>query len=344
MIPPVDSVYYKPDPTRSGATFKLYAPTKIPDLPPMKILRVKDLLTAEKAAAKGWDPNKVLKSSWPSTLLNNNGQRAMSRPETVLARCYENDAPYDPQISMMTIALEMPLATGAREEGPAQVWRVNATGSSTPLVARMYDPLYFTTTIYDRFRIIERAVASEKEAYARLKDYQGTLVPRFHGIFVAEIPGARPRHVYVVLLEYIAGVDLQARMRTAGEATCLQHKAGLFNAVARASYPLYRNGVRPDDLMDRNVLLQEPQEPSAENFCAEPGCPFRNIFHIDLGDSPDDEHPYAPRVFIIDLEDVRFETWDYELSQCRKCMVRLWEVYAEWLAHQDIRPCFDVWG
>ncbi|KAJ6615836.1 hypothetical protein B0H10DRAFT_2039226 [Mycena sp. CBHHK59/15] len=245
MIPPVDSVYYKPDPTRSGATFKLYAPTKIPDLPPMKILRVKDLLTAEKA----------------------------------------NDAPYDPQVSMMTIALETPLATGAREEGPAQVWRDNAAGSSTPLVARVYDPLYFTITIYDR----------EKEAYARLKDYQGTLVPRFHGIFVAEIPGARPRHVYVVLLEYIAGVDLQARMRAAGEATCLQHKAGLFNAVARASYPFTETA---------NVLLQEPQEPSAENFCVAPGCPFRNIFHIDLGDSLDDEHPHAPGY-------VRFETWGY---------------------------------
>ena len=62
---------------------------------------------------------------------------------------------------------------------------------------------------------------------------------------------------------------------------------------------------------------------------------------MDLGDSPDDEYPYAPRLFIIDLEDVRFETSDYDLSQCRRCMARLWEVYAEWLAHQDIRPYFD---
>ncbi|KAJ6565708.1 hypothetical protein B0H10DRAFT_2200332 [Mycena sp. CBHHK59/15] len=342
MIPAIENVYYKPDATRLGATFELYAPTKIPDLPPLKVVRVKDRITPEKAAEEQLDLNAILRCSWPSTLLDENGRREMSQPEAALAKCYENDAPYQAQVSPSTITLETPLAAGAREERPAQVWKVNATGSNTPLVARIYDPLYFDTAVHDRFHIIERAVASEHEAYTRLKKHQGTRVPRFHGVFVAKIPGVRPRHVYVVLLEYIPGVDLQAKMRTAGDATCIQHKAGIFNAVARASYPLYHSGVRPDDLMDRNVLLQEPPEPSSEDFCGTDGCPFRNIFHVDLGDSPADDHLYAPRLFIIDLEHVCFETWDYDLSLCRKCIVRSWEAYTDWFEDVDIRSYFGI--
>ncbi|KAJ7235019.1 hypothetical protein B0H12DRAFT_1222741 [Mycena haematopus] len=342
MIPAIESVYYKPDATRPGATFQLYAPSKIPDLPPAKIVLVKDRITPEKAAEQRLDLNSILFCSWPSTILDKNEQCEMSQPEVALAKCYENDAPYQAQAHLITISLETPLATGVREERPAQVWKVNATGSNTPLVARIYDPLYFDTAVYDRFRTIQQAVASEYEAYTRLKKHQGTLVPRFHGIFVAEIPGVRPRHVYVVLLEYVPGIDLQAKMRMVGDATCAQHKLGLFNAVARASYPLYECGVHPDDLMDRNVLLQEPREPSAENFCDKEGCPFRNTLHVDLGDSLTDDHPYAPRLFIIDLEDARFGPWNYDLSMCIGSIVRIWETYTDWLEDVDICGFFGI--
>ncbi|KAJ7254950.1 hypothetical protein B0H12DRAFT_544674 [Mycena haematopus] len=342
MIPAIKSVYYKPIVAGLvGATFELYAPSKIPDLPPAQIERVKDRFTPEKVAEKQLDPNAIVRFSWPSTLLDENERREMSQPEVALAKCYENDAPYQ-GASLITISLETPLAAGAREERPAQVWKVNATGSNTPLVARIYDPLYFDTAVHDRFKTIQLAVASEHEAYTRLKKHQGTLVPRFHGVFVAEIPGVRPRHVNVVLLEYIPGVDLQAKMRTVEDATCIQHKFGIFNAVARASSPLYQCGVHPDDLMDRNVLLQEPREPSLEAFCSTDGCPFRHTLHIDLGDSLTDDHLYAPRLFIIDLEHVRFGPWKYDLPKCRNSIVRTWEACTSWLLFSNIRAHFGI--
>ncbi|KAJ7186607.1 hypothetical protein C8R46DRAFT_1057558 [Mycena filopes] len=335
MFPPVEDVYYGPSSARPGASFTLYPPAQMPPRPPMKVLRAKDLMDAEQAAANGVELDEILKTSWPHALLDSQERSIMSRPDNVLRRCYENDAPYDANSPAMTITLETPLATGVREERPAQVWRVSAAGDSTPLVARIYDPLYFNTFAYDRFILIERAVTSENEAYTLLQRCQGSLVPVFRGVLVAEIPAHPPRHVYVIVLEYMPGVDLQTRMRIVGAITCSRHKAGLFNAVARASYPLYPCGVQPADLMDRNVILREPQEPSQEDFCGAEDCPFRNTLHVDLSDSPTHDHPYAPHVAIIDLESVRFQVNEYDLATCRR-ICHDWRFYCNWLSGEDI--------
>ncbi|KAJ7159985.1 hypothetical protein C8R43DRAFT_349016 [Mycena crocata] len=366
MIPPPETVYYGSELNRPAASFKLYPPTQIPDLPSAKIIRVKDCFTAEQAASFGWDLDMIIENSWPDTRLSLSDRHELevSQMETILEMCQKKQADdrYDAQLPpVTTITLETPLATGCRSERPAQVWRVNATDSSTPLVARIYDPLYYPTTIFNRFAIIDQAVSCENEAYNRLEAHQGTLVPRFRGVFVTEIPGERPRRVYVVLLEYLPGIDLQKQMRrfvsedphkrtgtvdpetpmsaSFAEATCLQHKAGIFNAVARASYHLYLCGVHPDDLFDRNVLFLEPQQ-SKDDFCTVVMCPFRNTLHIDLGNSPFDEHPHAPRLCIIDLEDVHFETRQYMLPDCRG-LLHQWEHYSAWLQQVPISSCFQ---
>ncbi|KAJ7186584.1 hypothetical protein C8R46DRAFT_1341953 [Mycena filopes] len=344
MFSSVQDVYYPPSCDRSGASFTLYEPTRMPDLPPVNVDRVRDVISPEDAAANGMDLDELLHTSsfWPDLPLDAAAKSAMSKPENVLQKCYENDVPYDAQSPAMTITLEAPLSTGTRER-PAQVWRVSATGCTTPLVARIYDPLYFTTVDEDRFKLIERAVACENEAYARLQHLQGSgRVPTFRNVLVAEVPGDIPRHVYVVLLEYMPGIDLRTRMRTAGATTtCSRHKAGIFNAVARASYPVYRLGVQLDDLMDRNVILREPQQPSQESFCASIDCPFRHTLHIDLGNAVTDEHQYAPRLAIIDLEDVRFYTTEYDIETCRASIANEWKVYCDWLSRKDIDNAFS---
>ncbi|KAJ7186576.1 hypothetical protein C8R46DRAFT_1057497, partial [Mycena filopes] len=327
MIPPVESVYHGPNSARSGASFKLYKPTHFPDLPPMDKVYIRDIMDAEHAASNGFDLDQLLEATWPRALLDREERSVMSKPENALRKCYEHEAPYDPHSLVTTIILESPLATGNREERPAQVWRATASSDTTPLVARIYDPVYFDTFVYDRFMLTERAVTCEKEAYSRLQRYQGSLVPTLRDVLVAEIPADPPRHVYVVLLEYVPGIDLQARMRAAGATTCSRHKAGIFNAVARASLPLHRAGVYLDDLMDRNVILREPQEPSQENFCAAEGCPFRHTLHIDLSNSPSHDHAYAPQLCIIDLENVRFRVDDYDIGHCRDNLECIWKVY-----------------
>ncbi|KAJ7186552.1 hypothetical protein C8R46DRAFT_1341931 [Mycena filopes] len=306
----------------------------------MKRLYVRDIMDAEQAATNGVELDQLLETTWPEAVLDRKEQSFMSKPENALRRCYENDTPYDPQSLVTTITLETPLATGNREERPAQVWRATASGDSTQLVARIYDPVYFNTSVYDRFVLTERAVTSEKEAYRRLQRYQGSLVPTFRDVLVAEIPADPPRHIYVILLEYMPGIDLQARMRTVGATTCSRHKAGIFNAVARASFPLYRAGVYLDDLMDRNVILREPQEPSQEDFCVAENCPFMHTLHIDLSNSPLDDHAYAPQLCIIDLENVRFHAEYYDLADCRALIRHEWKIYCEWLSPKDIDTAF----
>ncbi|KAJ6479886.1 hypothetical protein C8R47DRAFT_602083 [Mycena vitilis] len=325
-VPPIHTVYYGSDATGTrgtrGASFELYEPLVIPALPPTNIIRSRDVLPEQKCR----NPDRIFEYSWRDTYEYKSDEIPDS--DTVLSKCYDKDYAQHYGHCRMTITLISLLTKGARPERPAQVWKVIATGSSVLLVARIYDPLYFDTMIEDRFSIIERAVSCEQEAYRLLHEHQGTMVPQFRGIFVADIPSPGvgvPRHAYVVLLEWLPGIDLRNKMlqevgkETVGAVTCLKHKAGFLNDVARASLQLYRCGIRPEDLMPRNVLLLEPSTPSQDDFCDVEKCPFRHTMHVDLEDS----------------EDVFFANWDYTLARLRKTISTVWKPYSGWLWHLD---------
>ncbi|KAJ7186514.1 hypothetical protein C8R46DRAFT_1273143 [Mycena filopes] len=314
-IPKITDVYH------AGGRLKLYEPKSAPDLPEMEY---------------AGEPY----CQWPRLRLSQSEYQRISQEP--LKVCYEHDIPYNTQKTPITLELTRPLAAGDRETRLAQVWQAKIPGSATSLVARMYDPLYFATTAVHRFLRIERAVAVETEVYQRLLSYQGTMIPKFRGLFVAEIPCLdRPRHIYTVLLEYIDGRDLQEMMGDSTAAkVCSLHKASLMNDVAKAAYILYDNGLHPGDLMDRNTILQLPATASDEDFCVTEECPWRKKIRINLGnDLKPPAHLYAPRIFFIDLEDFAFNKLKRSLSLCRECLIRDW--YVPWLWHENLLSFYN---
>ncbi|KAJ7479838.1 hypothetical protein FB451DRAFT_1556651 [Mycena latifolia] len=309
-IPPLSSVYY------AGTNFTLNEPQELPELPSR---------TIGSQTFPTW-PRFPLKASQQEELRNN-----------PLAACYAHDVGYRAQAGVIDIALEKPLATGFRQHRPAQVWLAGAENPVRRFVARMYDPLYYDNCCTDRFAIINQAVAIENEAYGILREHQGTHVPRFCGIFVTEISGSdnlKPRHIYVVLLEYIPGEDIRHLMENeASENTCDGHRAAIVDAAARLAYIFFPLGILPDDMMPRNIVRRTPDTPSTEDFCDSMRCPWRNRLHIDLAfPRSTTDHPYAPRVWMIDLEHVKFWEKRRTISYCRAWIRCCWN--ATWLTDE----------
>ncbi|KAJ7873465.1 hypothetical protein B0H14DRAFT_3438240 [Mycena olivaceomarginata] len=123
--------------------------------------------------------------------------------------------------------------------------------------------LYYNIT--KRFGISERAVATKNEAYKILEPIQGSHVPHFCGIIVAEIYGClNPRHIYVVLLEYIPGIDIRRLMENvdpAGDKSCHEHKA-IVDSTSRLAHDIFSFGVLLKDMAPRNVVMWIPEPPS----------------------------------------------------------------------------------
>ncbi|KAJ7186508.1 hypothetical protein C8R46DRAFT_1273132 [Mycena filopes] len=234
-IPNIDATYHK------GTHLKLYPP----EMPPVR---------------PAMNNAGTVFCAWPILKFNAKDKTRMA--EVPLAMCYEHDIPQS-NSSPIDVELLAPLSTGAREDSAAQVWRArfNRHDKSGHVLARIYDPLYWTTVIYDRFRLNERSVATVAEIYSRLEHLQGNSIPRFHGVFVAKIPvpGGPPRCVYVVLMEYIDGTDIAQVMEDGvGMATCIEHKATIVNATARILLPIVSNGIYLKDLREQNTIIQIP--------------------------------------------------------------------------------------
>ncbi|KAJ7440510.1 hypothetical protein B0H11DRAFT_2292895 [Mycena galericulata] len=308
-----------------GTTLKLYQPATVPGLPPV--------LYPDTWGAR-----------WPRMKITN-AERKKIRESDPLQLCYEHDVAYDTHSLPTVINLAIPLATGAREERPVQVWTARREDSTDLLVARIYDPLYYKIMWRNRFEVIERAVAIENECYSRLKPLAGNIAPQYLGMFVAEIPGPeRPRHVYAILLRHIEGSDVRKLMGDgAAERACAEHKTSIIDAAARVLYQFFRLGISPTDLKDSNTILQLPRTPSSEDFCTFPTCPFRHFIHIDFtfdASCPQSAgHAYSPRAFIIDLERAVFYSEDSvivgeaDIQDCRVNTIQQWVLndYLRWM-------------
>ncbi|KAJ7186603.1 hypothetical protein C8R46DRAFT_1341958 [Mycena filopes] len=322
-------------PYTPGARFNIYEPEAVRTLPPME------------------DPDSNF-THWPSFVLHRRSPDRKRYLTEALQMCYEHDIPYREQPDPDALILETELAPGNREERPVQVWSARLQSSQDLLVARIYDPLYFDVNYLDRFAHIDRAVAIEHEAYSRVASYGGILIPHFVGLFVAEIPGSLgPRHVYVILLRHIPGRDVHEIMdHGVGSRTCIEHQAAIIDAAARILYQLFQFGVSPRDLKDNNTILQLPESPAAEDFCATPDCPFRNLIRIDFSFDPSSpappSHPYAPQALLIDLEQTLFYTRGLYISQfhighCRVMTTTRWSEKDSfrWIRRLDVYDVFE---
>ncbi|KAK7013034.1 hypothetical protein R3P38DRAFT_3278258 [Favolaschia claudopus] len=306
--PDVETIYY------AGAKISLFHPEQPPAKPVQKML--------------GKLP------TWSRLVL-----KAQLRRELVTApldACYDREIPYISSSEATTIELEEGLSIGFRESHAAQVWRVTSPISPKPLVARLYDPLYFRNFTVDRFAHTERAVAIQDEGYKHLKGLEGSHVPTMHGIFVAEISGMgflTPRHIYCVLSDYVPGIDLRCLMNEhddrAHSRTCHAHKAAIVDCAARLVYDFFGRAIIPDDMYPRNLIMDVPDIPSSEEFCDVEVCPWRKKFHIDF-DFPrmQPEHPYAPKAQLIDLELLRFMeplSGMQNIAYCRQWVLGQWK-------------------
>ncbi|KAJ6479879.1 hypothetical protein C8R47DRAFT_601870 [Mycena vitilis] len=201
--PAIHTLYCGPDVTHPlGAAFELFDPIRIPPPPPIYIARWKDLCPAEECKK----PDFIIDCSWRENYKDDSGK--IPALETMTSQCYDQEyAPHHVECRM-AIALETPLATDVRTERPAQVWKVNAPGWSVLFVARIYEPLYLNIITYDWFCIIDRC---EREPYTRLQKHQGAMVPRFRGVFVAEIPNVTAYPGPVSCIRRTAGLDSRTR-------------------------------------------------------------------------------------------------------------------------------------
>ncbi|KAK7062443.1 hypothetical protein R3P38DRAFT_3251740 [Favolaschia claudopus] len=285
--------------------------------------------------------------TWPELVLNDQLEKELVT--IPLDACYAREIPYLSSSAATTIELEVELSTGLRESHAAQVWRVTSPISGNPLVARLYDPLYFHNYTTDRFAFIERAVAIQDEGYKHLKGLEGSHVPTMHGIFVAEVSGIgfpTPRHIYCVLSDYVPGIDLRCLMdehddRTRSK-TCHAHKAAIVDCAARLVYDFFGRTIVPEDMYPRNLIMNVPDIPSPEDFCDVEVCPWRKKIHIDL-DFPriQPEHPYAPKAQLIDLELLRFMKPLPRMKNIFYC--RQW-VLGQWRAPWVGRELEDLLG
>ena len=102
--------------------------------------------------------------------------------------------------------------------GGSQVFTCRRQGWKEPLVAKVYDPLYYPFADEDFPWFPNDVVAKaehdfclETAAYSQLdKRFGGSLIPKFHGSWLLKVP-LKHRHRFVgfVLLEHLDGVPLK---------------------------------------------------------------------------------------------------------------------------------------
>jgi hypothetical protein len=221
--------------------------------------------------------------------------------------------------SSFSITLSSPLSIGVREH-LSQVWKVSATPSAGPLVARIYDALYYDDPegLVVPFFPIDRAVSVQTAAYHLLQPVQGDLVPRFKGLYLCPIPNQQ-RTVYVILLEYIDGEDLKSVRR---RGLCERHKDTITEMVVVIWARVRSLGVIHNDTKPRNFILRSVAGESATSIehtnhpqhntgdeggthCSAPNCSLHS--GADAQDL---------RIVMIDLEDAEIwtpmEPWDHD--------------------------------
>ncbi|KAJ7620938.1 hypothetical protein FB45DRAFT_1061993 [Roridomyces roridus] len=221
-----------------------------------------------------------------------------SQPDGRLQHCSQYTVQPHSKYPSHQIILRKGLSIGLSHLRFAQVWMVECDGRT--MLARFYDPLYVLddTGAYNIFLQTNERVETEVAAYTALSRFQGSLIPRFFGYFLAMVPAPPgledrfpPRSVQVVLLEFFPGESLRALGAGQDEKdededcdpqrdihftfVCDEHKTAILDAVRLANHLFILSGVQHIDLLDRNVLLKETR-PSHTAFCSSAECALQH--------------------------------------------------------------------
>lgn len=147
----------------------------------------------------------------------------------------------------------------------AHVWLANSPSDGKELVAKFFDPLYCGGGTSEPCLRTEKSLSLEYWCYDRLKDHWGMLVPEFHGAFLARLPlqidtssdDLFPRNVFVILLQYLPGEDLQTV--DANKLTPATRET-IWTTSLELTMFLRSLGVYQTDIAPRNFILRNPTE------------------------------------------------------------------------------------
>jgi hypothetical protein len=158
---------------------------------------------------------------------------------------------------------ELTVGDGFNRGRGSQVVKCARRGSNEPLLAKIYDPLYYpfaddedASTPNDVVARAEHDFALESAAYAQVDEsLGGSIVPKFRGSWVLNVPLkhlARP--VGFILYEYVEGMSLdtldprqyttEARLRVLAQAM-------------EGEVRLHFAGVLHDDIAPRNLICSD---------------------------------------------------------------------------------------
>ncbi|PBK80070.1 hypothetical protein ARMGADRAFT_93497 [Armillaria gallica] len=169
---------------------------------------------------------------------------------------------------------------GLCEECVTHVW--TATHASQPVIAKIFDPLYFIDPYEgtDPFPFLDLSVSREAEGYRQLAPLHGTKVLRCLGLLVSPLPSQGNRTVYVLLLEHVAGQDVRYLIPApTSTSLCPAHRASIVDAAVNVFYDILMCGVKQRDMAPRNLIIRPPKCSGGAPFCVKDDCPVH--FTVD---------------------------------------------------------------
>jgi hypothetical protein len=161
------------------------------------------------------------------------------------------------------VVQELAVGDGMDRGGGSQVVACTTPGHQEPLIAKIYDPLYYPFADNDFPSIPNDVVARaegdftlESAAYNQLDDtFGGSLVPKFYGSWIVNVPLKHlTRPVGFTLVEYVKGVPLgtlDPRSFTTEE------RLRVLALVMEAQLGLHFAGVVHEDIAPRNIICSD---------------------------------------------------------------------------------------
>jgi serine/threonine protein kinase len=164
-----------------------------------------------------------------------------------------------PDSKGLQLKIVKPLRVGVSNPSQVVVAMVESIAGGAPLIAKIFDSFYWDHEQYniDPFRIVDYHYSHEAAAYVKLRDLQGSYVPKYYGSYTCELPlDSGTRSVRLVLLEYIQGTSLEALGPDVKAWLPQAARQNIMEKLIRAESYVYAREVDHGDLYPRNVIIQ----------------------------------------------------------------------------------------
>jgi hypothetical protein len=167
------------------------------------------------------------------------------------------------EAAIFDVLQELAVGDGLGRGRGSQVVTCTRQGQKGPLIAKVYDPLYYPFADEDSPHIpndvvarAEHDFAVESAAYSQLDEaLGGSLIPKFHGSWLLDIPLKHlHRSVGFILLEYIQGVPLD---QLDPKSHTLEERLRVLAMAMEAEVRLRFAGVMHEDIAPRNIICSE---------------------------------------------------------------------------------------